>query len=270
MMSRYTTTFAKLRQAKQGAFVPFVVIGDPNPELSEQIIETLIQSGADALELGIPFSDPVADGPTIQDADSRALQAKTTPAICFDIIQRVRQRHPDLPIGLLLYANLVFTHTPDVFYQKAALAGVDSVLIADVPVEMSQPFRSAAAKAGIETIFIAPPNADDATLQQVAELSQGYVYLLSRAGVTGSETKAEMPVQHLITALKEFKAPPTLLGFGISEPAQVSAAIASGADGAISGSAIVKIIATHQHEPAQLLTTLEQFIRAMKAATYIA
>lgn len=140
-MSRYSALFERLDAANQGAFVPFVAIGDPTPALSEQIIEALIAGGADALELAIPFSDPVADGPTIQDAATRALHAHTTPAICFDILARIRAKYSELPIGLLLYANLVYTHTPEDFYQKAKDAGVDSVLIADVPVEMSAPLK---------------------------------------------------------------------------------------------------------------------------------
>ncbi len=266
-MSRYTALFDRLNAAGQGAFVPFVAIGDPTPELSEQIIEALIAGGADALELGIPFSDPVADGPTIQDAATRALKAHTTPAICFEILSRIRAKYPDLPIGLLLYANLVYTHTPEDFFRKAKAAGVDSVLIADVPVEMSAPFKAAADQAGIESIYIAPPNADDETLKKVAALSSGYTYLLSRAGVTGAETRAQMPVDHLLTALKEFGAPPALLGFGISEPEQVKAAITAGAAGAISGSAVVKIIEHNQNNPAVMLEKLTQFVKNMKAAT---
>jgi tryptophan synthase alpha chain len=266
-MSRYSAFFERLDAANQGAFVPFVAIGDPTPALSEQIIEALIAGGADALELAIPFSDPVADGPTIQDAATRALQAHTTPAICFDILARIRAKYPDLPIGLLLYANLVYTHTPEDFYQKAKDAGVDSVLIADVPVEMSAPFKAAADKVGIESIYIAPPNADDDTLKTVAKLSSGYTYLLSRAGVTGTETRAQMPVDHLLKALKEFGAPPALLGFGISEPEQVKAAIAAGAAGAISGSAVVKIIEQNLAEPAVMLEKLTDFVKRMKAAT---
>ena len=266
-MSRYSKLFERLNAANQGAFVPFVAIGDPTPELSEQIIEALIAGGADALELGIPFSDPVADGPTIQDAATRALKAHTTPAICFDILGRIRAKYPDLPIGLLLYANLVYTHTAEDFLSKAKAAGVDSVLIADVPVEMSAPFKAAADKFGVESIYIAPPNADDATLQRVAELSSGYTYLLSRAGVTGTETRAQMPVDHLLKALKEFGAPPALLGFGISEPEQVTAAITAGAAGAISGSAVVKIIEQNLAEPAVMLEKLTTFVKNMKAAT---
>ncbi len=268
-MSRYSVLFEQLAAKKQGAFVPFVTLGDPSPELSLQIIDTLIAGGADALELGFPFSDPVADGPTIQDANSRALSAGTNPDICFALLQQVRERYPALPIGLLVYANLVYAKGIDGFYAKAAEVGVDSVLVADVPVEMSEPYKEAALRHGIAAIFIAPPNGDDATLQRVAELGDGYTYLLSRAGVTGTESRAGKPVAHLLQTLRQFKAPPCLLGFGISEPAQVKEAIASGAAGVISGSAVVKIISTHQHEPATLLATLKAFISSMKAATQL-
>ena len=266
-MSRYAELFAHLAAKNEGAFVPFVTLGDPNRELSLQIIDALVAGGADALELGIPFSDPLADGPTIQDATSRALNAGTTPDSCFEMLAAIRAKYPSLPIGLLLYANLVYAKGIDTFYQRAAASGVDSVLVADVPVEMSAPYKAAADKAGVAAIFIAPPNADDATLQKVAELGAGYTYLLSRAGVTGTETRAGKPVGHLIEALIKFQAAPSLLGFGISEPAQVKEAIASGAAGAISGSAVVKIIEKNLADPAQMLAQLEQFVRQMKAAT---
>lgn len=267
-MSRYAELFAHLAEKKQGAFVPFVTLGDPSPELSLQIVDALVAGGADALELGIPFSDPVADGPTIQDATTRALKAGTTPDTCFAMLSQIRAKYPELPIGLLLYANLVYAKGIDGFYEQALAAGVDSVLVADVPVEMCAPYKAAADKVGIASIFIAPPNGDTATLQQVAELGSGYTYLLSRAGVTGTETRAGKPVDHLIETLKAFNAAPALLGFGISEPAQVREAIAAGAAGAISGSAVVKIIEQGLAQPAEMLLKLQEFVRKMKAATH--
>ncbi len=132
-MNRYQALFQRLSAAQQGAFVPFVTIGDPNPEQSLAIMQTLIDAGADALELGMPFSDPLADGPTIQGANLRALAAKTTPDICFELIAQIRARNPETPIGLLMYANLVYARGIDDFYQRCQKAGVDSVLIADVP-----------------------------------------------------------------------------------------------------------------------------------------
>ncbi|GAB6262154.1 tryptophan synthase subunit alpha [Photobacterium sp. R1] len=266
-MDRYQALFSRLAAKQEGAFVPFVALGDPTPELSLQIIDTLVESGADALELGIPFSDPLADGPTIQGATIRALDAGTTPDVCFDMLKKVRAKYPELPIGLLMYANLVFAGGIEHFYQRCQAAGVDSVLVADVPVGESAEFRAAAEKYGIHPIFIAPPNANESTLKTVAEFGGGYTYLLSRAGVTGAETKAGMPVDHLLASLAQFNAPPSLLGFGISEPTQVTAAIQSGAAGAISGSAVVKIIEQHLDNPSEMLNTLGQFIHRMKQAT---
>ncbi len=267
-MDRYSALFERLDQQHQGAFVPFVTLGDPTPQLSLEIIDTLVDSGADALELGFPFSDPLADGPTIQGANIRALQSNTTPDICFEIITQIRTKYPKLPIGLLVYANLVYANGMTTFYQKCAQAGVDSVLIADVPTLESAPFLDAATASNIKTIFIAPPTANDETLQQVASLGSGYTYLLSRSGVTGVETQAQMPVASMLSKLNQFNAPPALLGFGISQPSQVKSAIQSGAAGAIAGSAVVNIIAEYKDEPKQLMDKMKEYIKAMKQATH--
>jgi len=268
MNKRYQALFNRLETENQGAFVPFVTIGDPNRELSLKIIDTLVTAGADALELGIPFSDPVADGVVIQDASTRALQAGATPDSCLEIITEIRKMHPTVPIGLLLYVNLVYRNGIENFYERCAKAGVDSVLIADVPLHESAPYRAAAKKFGIQQIFIAPPNGDPETLQQVAEYSEGYTYLLSRAGVTGAETKAGMPVEHMLETLNKYDAPPSLLGFGISTPGQVKEAIKSGAAGAISGSAVVKVIQDNLDNPELLLVKMHKFISKMKLATH--
>ncbi|MFT8210074.1 MAG: tryptophan synthase subunit alpha [Symbiopectobacterium sp.] len=266
-MERYQQRFAQLAEKKEGAFVPFVTLGDPTPALSLQIIDTLIDAGADALELGIPFSDPLADGPTIQAETLRAFEAGVTPGCCFEMLAAIRQKHPTMPIGLLMYANLVFSNGIDAFYQRCAEAGVDSVLIADVPIEESAPFRAAALRHNVAPIFICPPNADDALLREIASHGRSYTYLLSRADVTGAEKRAELPLHHLIATLTEYHAAPSLQGFGISEPSQVKEAIASGAAGAISGSAIVRIIEQHRHQPDVMLAKLHDFVSRMKAAT---
>ena len=256
-MERYESLFAQLKERKEGAFVPFVTLGDPGIEQSLKIIDTLIEAGADALELGIPFSDPLADGPTIQNATLRA----------FEMLALIRQKHPTIPIGLLMYANLVFNKGIDEFYAQCEKVGVDSVLVADVPVEESAPFRQAALRHNVAPIFICPPNADDDLLRQIASYGRGYTYLLSRAGVTGAENRAALPLDHLVAKLKEYNAAPPLQGFGISAPDQVKAAIDAGAAGAISGSAIVKIIEQHINEPEKMLAALKAFVQPMKAAT---
>ncbi len=266
-MERYNQLFQRLSAKKEGAFVPFVTIGDPSPELSLKIIDTLVEGGADALELGIPFSDPLADGPTIQSATLRAFASGTTVAQCFEILAAVRQKYPELPIGLLMYANLVFSKGIDNFYAQCEAVGVDSVLVADVPVEESAPFRQAAMRHNVAPIFICPPNADDDLLREIASHGRGYTYLLSRAGVTGAENRASQPLHHLIAKLSEYHAAPPLQGFGISEASQVKEAIAAGAAGAISGSAIVKIIERNQNDPTTLLAELKAFVSDLKAGT---
>lgn len=264
---RYDQCFATLAENKEGAFIPFVTIGDPNRELSIRVIKTLIDAGADALELGIPFSDPSADGVTIQEAGKRALAAGVTTDVCLEILAEIRQYAPHIPIGLLLYGNLVFSRGIERFYNDVAKAGVDSVLIADLPIRECQPFRDAALCANVAPIFIAPPNASDERLAQIAQNTEGYTYVLSRAGVTGTETKASTPAEHLIASLEKYQAPPTVIGFGISEPSQVKDALKAGAKGAISGSATVKIIENNLENAEQLLDKLHTFVSEMKAAT---
>ena len=266
-MSRYDDMFASLAEKNQGAFIPFVTIGDPSLERSYEIIEQLIVSGADALELGLPFSDPIADGPTIQKANIRALHQTITTQDCLDLIAKIRSNYPSTPIGLLLYSNLVVAKGIDSFYKACFEAGVDSVLVADVPVRESKPFRLAAKNNNIAPVFIVPPSVNDDTLRQIASYTRGYTYLLSRAGVTGAETKASMPPELMVKQLKEYRAAPAVLGFGISSPEQVKSAIEAGAAGAISGSAVVNIIESHLDDQTALLGALGKFVSDMKAAT---
>ena len=266
-MSRYAAMFARLAAAGEGAFIPFCVLGDPTPETSAANIDALIAGGADALELGIPFSDPVADGPTIQAADVRALDAGTTATRALEIIADVRGHHPDIPIGLLVYANLVESRGRAAFYRQCHEAGVDSVLVADVPTVEASPFVADALAAGIEPVFIAAPNTPPEAIKTVAKLSRGYTYVVTRQGVTGAETEAGDGHSDLLQALADAGAPPAVLGFGIANPGHVRAAIASGAAGAISGSAVVRIIAEHLDDPVARHGALTRFVAEMKAAT---
>lgn len=273
---RYQQAFSNLAAKNEKAFIPFVTIGDPNAEQSLKVIKALIDAGADALELGIPFSDPSADGLTIQMAALRALKSGTNTNTCIEILAKVREYAPNTPIGLLLYGNLVFASGIDNFYRDMAQAGVDSVLIADVPIRESLPFREAALKHNIAPIFIAPPNASDEILRDVSSYSRGYTYVLSRAGVTGVDTIDESShesketnslARNLISTLNEYHAAPPVLGFGISTPQQVKDALTAGASGAISGSAVVKVIEDNLNDNSKMLTELTTFISTMKAAT---
>ena len=260
-MNRYQHMFTRLRDEKKGALIPFLMLGDPEPETSFKTICAVIDAGADGLELGIPYSDPVADGPTIVQAANRALSAGVTPASALQIVAKVRAKYAELPIGLLVYANLVYASGVAEFYRQAKAAGVDSILVPDVPLREADSLQQAGKQHDIDTVFILPPNASEATTREVAARSQGYVYLLSRAGVTGSETQAGMPLSHLLQRLREQQSTPPILGFGISTPEQVQQAISEGAAGVIVGSALVA--KTTQCSTDQLA----DYIRSLKAAT---
>jgi len=257
--ARYATMFDRLALKREGAFIPFAMLGDPDPARSLAAILTLAAAGADALELGLPFSDPVADGPVIQAAASRALRVGVRQADCWHILAELRGEFPELPIGLLVYANLVCHREPELFYEAAADAGVDSVLVADLPVAESAGVAAAARALGIAPVFIAPPNADEARIAAIAAAGEGYTYVTSREGVTGADERLRRDQSELIASLKRHGAPPPVLGFGISTPDHVRAALAMGAAGAISGSAVVRKLVEGED--------ISEFVRVMKRAT---
>lgn len=266
-MTRYESMFARLAAAGEGAFIPFAMLGDPDLTVSREVLRALVAGGADALELGIPFSDPVADGPVIQAAAVRALGAGVRLADCWALLAEVRAVNPDLPLGLLVYANLVAHRGVAAFYAEAAAAGVDSVLVADLPVAEAGPFCDAALAHGIAPVFIAPPNADAERLAAIASATRGYTYVVSRAGVTGVDATLRHDSSGLLARLAALGAPPAVLGFGIGTPAQVRAGLAMGARGVIAGSAIVQRIADQRGDPAAMAEDLRAFVAAMKAAT---
>lgn len=257
--ARYAAMFEQLGEAGEGAFIPFAMLGDPDSDRSLALVLSLVRAGADALEVGLPFSDPVADGPVIQAAATRALAAGVRRSDCWSILRETRREFPDIPIGLLVYANLVCHRDPAEFYGAAAEAGVDSVLVADLPVLESAPVARAARASGIAPVYIAPPNADDERLRAIAAASEGYTYVTSREGVTGTDERLTRDQSGLIARLKELGAPPPVLGFGIATPAHVKSSLAMGAAGAISGSAVVRLAAEGGDVPG--------FVRDMKAAT---
>ncbi|AAU37761.1 tryptophan synthase subunit alpha [Basfia succiniciproducens] len=267
-MARFETLFAQLNAKKQGGFVPFVTLCDPDLERSFDIICTLVDNGADALELGFPFSDPLLDGPVIQAANNRALNAGCSTAESFKLLEKVRSKYPEIPIGLLLCANLIYAQTLDGFYRRCAEIGIDAVLVADIPLLAAEPYIQAAKKHGIQPVFICPPNADENTVKGVAEHSEGYTYLVSRAGVTSAENQSHAAnLDSLVEQLKAHNAPPILQGFGIAKPQQVKEALNMGVAGAISGSATVKIIEANLDNHEKCLADLAEFVKNMKAAT---
>ncbi|QCI24916.1 tryptophan synthase subunit alpha [Buchnera aphidicola (Rhopalosiphum padi)] len=266
-MSRYKKTFQNLSFLKEGCFVPFVVIGDPSLETSLKIIETLIESGADALELGIPFSDPLADGPTIQNASLRSLSKKNTFLKCFEVIKNIRNKYLNLPIGILLYANLIYNYGIKNFYDKCFQSGIDSVLIADVPIEEYSYFYKIANRYDIDSIFICPPDADNIFLSKLSLYAKGYIYLLSRSGVTGIEKEIISLSNVFINRVKKYNSLPLLQGFGIGNAIQIQRSLLSGTNGVICGSAIINIIEKNLNKEQKMIDEIKNFAVKLKKAT---
>jgi tryptophan synthase alpha chain len=262
-VSRYGALFERLAKSGEGAFGGFVMLGDPDLRTSAAVLDALVEGGADMIEVGIPFSDPVADGPVIQAAAVRALAAGTRTADCFRLLGEFRLRHARVPVGILTYANIVMARGREAFYRAAAEAGVDSVLVADVPLIEAAPFLAAARAKGVAPVLIAAPNTPPERLARIAAEGEGYTYCVARAGVTGADAEVRFAAD-VITALRAANAPPPVLGFGISEPAHVRLALRAGAAGAISGSAIVNLVASYPGAEAQAVRRCAQ---VMKSAT---
>ncbi|MBA3834665.1 MAG: tryptophan synthase subunit alpha, partial [Sphingomonas sp.] len=183
--------FERLAAAGEGAFGGFAMLGDPDLETSAALLDTLAAGGADMIEVGIPFSDPVADGPVIQAAAKRALEAGVRVADCFDLISGFRERHGDIPIGMLTYANLVVARGREHFFARAAQAGADSLLVADLPAREAEPWSKGMREVGLEPVLIAATNTPPDTLRTIARLGSGYTYCVTRVGVTGAGARPQ-------------------------------------------------------------------------------
>lgn len=265
-MTRYKKTFQKLKKTKEKALVPFVVVGDPNYQTSLQIVKTIVDAGADILELGFSFSEPIADGPTIQTAGVRALKSGSNTDKNFNFVKQVR-KFTDIPIGILIYTNLVYQRGIDKFYKDAANAEIDSVLIADLPVEEADPYVKAAKKHKVDTVFIVSPLTDNKRLKKVIKKVKGFVYVVSRLGVTGARQSLQQGTLKLLKRTRPKTKLPLCVGFGISKPEHVKAVCKAGANGAIVGSAIVKIIEKNMKNKKVMLKKIGNYVKLMKNAT---
>jgi tryptophan synthase alpha chain len=242
-MSRIDTAFTRIREQRRGGLVTYVTAGDPDRSTSAQILIALAKCGADVLEVGVPFSDPLADGPVIQRASERALAGGTTLRGTLEVVCTVRAA-VETPIVLFTYANPILRMDPVVFARDAKAAGVDGVLILDYPVEEAEPLRAPLVDAGIDPIFLISPTTTDERIRQSAELGRGFLYVISRMGVTGVRDDLAADVCGLLARVRAQSELPLALGFGISSPEHVAEACRS-ADAAVVGSALVQVIAEH-------------------------
>lgn len=261
-MSHIRERFDAAAREKRAALVAYVVAGDPTPERTPGIIAALERGGADIIELGVPFSDPIADGPVIQRGAIRALRAGTTVARVLDVACRIRMRSK-IPVMLFSYLNPLLKYGLDKLAADATHAGIDGVLLTDLSVEEAGAYVPELHRAGLDTIFLAAPTSTPARLDAVAQYASGFVYLVSRTGVTGERQDLSASAAPLVQAMRARTALPLTVGFGVSTPDQVSA-VAQIADGVAVGSAFVRLIEQHRDDP-DLENRLEHFTRSLAA-----
>lgn len=242
MSERIAARFAKLKAEGRAAFVPFITAGDPDHETSAAILEGLPASGADLIELGMPFSDPMADGPSVQAAGLRALRAGATLRSTLELVKGFRNQNNETPVVLMGYFNPIFSYGVDTFIGDAVAAGVDGLIVVDLPPEEDEDLCIPALKAGLNFIRLAAPTTDEARLPRVLANTSGFVYYVSIRGITGAASPDAASVGDAVARIKRHTELPVAVGFGIKTPEQASA-IATVADAAVVGSAIVDVVA---------------------------
>ena len=242
------------------AFIPFLTCGDPSLEVTEQLIYAMEEAGADLIELGIPFSDPTAEGPVIQAANVRALSGGVTTDKIFDMVKRLRQ-NTKIPMVFMTYANVVFSYGTERFIQKAASLGMDGLILPDVPFEEKEEFDSVCKKYGRDLISLIAPTSHE-RITQIAKEAEGFVYCVSSLGVTGMRSTITTDIGAMVQLVKAAKDIPCAVGFGISTPEQ-AAAMAAKSDGAIVGSAIVKLCGQYKEA---CVPYVKEYVKSMKDA----
>ena len=259
---RLADTFGRLRSSG-GGLVTYVTAGDPDAARSAEILCALGSAGADVIEVGIPFSDPLADGPVIQRATERALAAGMTLKRSLEMVRHIRASI-DAPLVLFTYANPVVRMDPKAFAREAADSGVDGVLILDYPIEEAAPLRQPLVDAGIDPIFLISPTTTDDRIAEAARLGRGFLYVISRLGVTGMRDSSPPEVDALVRRVRRLTELPVAVGFGISRPEHVANACRI-ADAAVVGSALVQVIADHGGAP-DLVARVSEYVRWLKSA----
>jgi len=258
--------FSKLRSQGKTAFIPYICAGDPDLETSYEIALALERAGSDMIELGIPFSDPIADGPTIQRATMRALESGTTPPKVLKLVERLRRR-TDMPIFLMTYFNLPFRYGLKEFCRDASAAGVDGLIIPDLPPEEGDEYAGMAREAGLATVFLAAPTSSIERLRLIASMSTGFIYCVSVTGVTGERERLSAEVESMTAKLRRVTDKPIGVGFGISKPEHVRE-VGRLADAAIVGSAIIRRMEEAMGEGRNPVEEVERFASQLARAAH--
>ena len=253
---------SNIRKAFEGgkAFIPFITCGDPSLEITEQLVYAMEEAGADLIELGIPFSDPTAEGPVIQEANVRALSGGVTTDKVFDMVAKIRQKTA-IPMVFMTYANVVFSYGTEHFIKKAAEVGMDGLILPDVPFEEKEEFDTVCKQYGLDLISLIAPTSHE-RITQIAKEANGFVYCVSSLGVTGTRTQITTDIGGMVKLVKAVKDIPCAVGFGISTPEQAKK-MAAQSDGAIVGSAIVKLCAAHGEN---CVPYVKEYVKSMKDA----
>jgi len=260
-MTRIGKLFENLKRDGRKGLIAYLTAGDPSPARTPELVEALVRGGADLVELGVPFSDPIADGPVIQRAGERALKAGTTLHKVLEIAREIRRRS-EVPLLLFTYLNPVVRYGLDRLAKDAADCGMDGCLLTDASVEEAHEYVGAMHKHGLDTVFLAAPTSTERRLKLVAKYSTGFVYLVSRTGVTGEQASLSAAVAPLVRAMRAVTDLPLAVGFGISRPEHV-AELATQVDAVVVGSALVRVIEKHLESP-NLARELEAFVRQLK------
>ncbi len=265
---RIEAKFQELRAQREGALIAYLTGGDPDPESFLFNAEALLEGGADILEVGIPFSDPIADGPVIQASSQRALAKGATPSKILALTAKLSRSH-DIPIVVLTYYNPVMAHGLDLFMKTAERSGVNGIVVPDLSVEESSPLRRAAQKCHVDTIFLASPNTSSSRMETILDRSRGFLYLVSLFGVTGPRKELSAQALHTVKYVRELAKGviPIAAGFGISRAKHVSALLKSGADGVIVGSALVDIVSQNLNSHEDAAAELREAVSDLKKAT---
>ncbi len=264
-MSRITKRFAETRAKGRSALVPYVTAGDPSPDVTVPLMHDLVAAGADLLELGVPFSDPMADGPVIQQACERALSHGTSLRDVMGMVRVFREHDQDTPVVLMGYLNPVERMGVEVFAEAAAAAGVDGVLMVDLPPEESGDWTGVLERVGIDPIFLIAPTTTDKRLRQVSAAARGFIYYVSLKGVTGSQTLDTAELGNRLESIRALTALPLGVGFGIRD-ANTAASVARVADAVVVGSAIVQLVTRFPQAPEQFRAAAADLVREMRAA----
>ncbi len=264
-MSRIQNHLTQRLKAGRKALIPFITAGDPNPAFTVPALHALVAAGADIIELGVPFSDPMADGPVIQKASERALAHKMSLRRVLQLVSVFREQDQTTPVVLMGYLNPVECMGYGPFAQQAAAAGVDGVLIVDLPPEESGELAPLLKSAGLDMIYLLAPNSADERIREMGRLGSGYLYYVSLKGVTGASHLDTVEVQAKLTAIRQLTDLPVGVGFGVKN-AETAAELARFADAVVVGSALVGSIENHPDDPAQALAEMTTLIRSMRSA----